>query len=58
MATPSILSYISGINASIAENIVKYREENGKFKSRAELLKVKRLGNKAYEQCSWIFKNK
>ncbi|EIA26206.1 hypothetical protein SFB4_270G12, partial [Candidatus Arthromitus sp. SFB-4] len=51
MATPSILSYISGINASIAENIVKYREENGKFKSRAELLKVKRLGNKAYEQC-------
>lgn len=51
MATPSILLYISGINASIAENIVKYREENGKFKSRAELLKVKRLGNKAYEQC-------
>ncbi len=51
MATPSILSYISGINSSIAENIVKYREENGKFKNRAELLKVKRLGNKAYEQC-------
>ncbi|BAK81654.1 Tex family protein [Candidatus Arthromitus sp. SFB-rat-Yit] len=51
MATPSILSYISGINASIAENIVKYREENGKFKKRSDLLKVKRLGNKAYEQC-------
>lgn len=51
MATPSILSYISGINASIAENIVKYREENGKFKKRSDLLKVKRLGSKAYEQC-------
>lgn len=51
MATPAILSYISGINSSIAENIVKYREENGKFKNRCELLKVKRLGNKAYEQC-------
>ena len=51
IATPAILSYISGINSSIAENIVKYREENGKFKNRKELLKVKRLGNKAYEQC-------
>lgn len=51
IATPSILSYISGINFSIAENIVKYREENGKFKNRKELLKVKRLGNKVYEQC-------
>ena len=51
IATPS-LSYISGINASIAKNIVDYREENGKFKSRKELLKVKRLGQKAYEQCA------
>lgn len=52
IATPSLLSYISGINATIAKNIVDYREENGKFKSRKELLKVKRLGQKAYEQCA------
>ena len=52
IATPSLLSYISGINTSIAKNIVDYREENGKFKSRKELLKVKRLGQKAYEQCA------
>ncbi|MDK0773855.1 RNA-binding transcriptional accessory protein Tex [Clostridium perfringens] len=52
IATPSLLSYISGINSSIAKNIVDYREENGKFKSRKELLKVKRLGQKAYEQCA------
>ncbi|WP_238884599.1 Tex family protein [Clostridium sp. YIM B02551] len=52
IATPSLLSYISGINSSIAGNIVAYREENGKFKSRNELLKVKRLGQKAYEQCA------
>lgn len=52
IATPSLLNYISGINASIAKNIVDYREENGKFKSRKELLKVKRLGQKAYEQCA------
>lgn len=52
IVTPSLLSYISGINASIAKNIVDYREENGKFKSRKELLKVKRLGQKAYEQCA------
>ncbi|MGL5150214.1 MAG: Tex family protein [Clostridium sp.] len=51
-ATPSLLTYISGINASIAQNIVLYREENGQFKSRKELLKVKRLGQKAYEQCA------
>ncbi|MGL4774493.1 MAG: Tex family protein [Clostridium sp.] len=51
-ATPSLLTYISGINASIAQNIVLYREENGVFKSRKELLKVKRLGQKAYEQCA------
>lgn len=52
IATPSLLSYVSGINASIASNIVAYREENGKFKSRKELLKVKRLGQKAFEQCA------
>lgn len=52
IATPSLLSYISGVNTSIAANIVQYREENGKFKSRKELLKVKRLGSKAFEQCA------
>lgn len=52
IATPALLNYISGINATIAKNIVDYREENGKFKSRKELLKVKRLGQKAYEQCA------
>ncbi|MCT8975831.1 RNA-binding transcriptional accessory protein [Clostridium sp. CX1] len=52
IATPSLLSYISGINSTIAQNIVGYREENGKFKSRKELLKVKRLGAKAFEQCA------
>ncbi|OPJ63461.1 Tex family protein [Clostridium oryzae] len=52
VATASLLSYISGINSSIAQNIVAYREENGKFRSRKELLKVKRLGQKAYEQCA------
>lgn len=52
VATPSLLNYIAGINPSIASNIVAYREENGKFKSRKELLKVKRLGQKAFEQCA------
>lgn len=52
VATPSLLSYISGINSTIAQNIVAYREENGKFTTRKELLKVKRLGQKAYEQCA------
>ncbi len=51
-ASYSLLSYISGINLSIAKNIVKYREENGEFTSRAQILKVPRLGNKAYEQCA------
>ncbi len=51
-ATPALLSYISGINSGIAQNIVAYRDETGKFKSRKELLKVKRLGAKAYEQDS------
>lgn len=52
IATPALLSYISGINGTIAKNIVEYREEIGKFSSRKELLKVKRLGQKAYEQCA------
>lgn len=52
IATPALLSYISGINSTIAKNIVEYREEIGKFSTRKELLKVKRLGQKAYEQCA------
>ena len=51
-ASYSLLSYISGINLTMAKNIVKYREENGEFRSRAQLLKVPRIGNKAYEQCA------
>lgn len=51
IATPSLLSYIAGINGTIAKNIVNFREENGKFANRKELLKVKRLGKKVYEQC-------
>ena len=51
-ASHSLLSYISGINASVAKNIVTYREENGKFKDRKELLKVPKLGKKAFEQCA------
>jgi len=51
-ATPSLLSYVSGINKTIAGNIVKYRDENGKLKERKELLKVPKLGKVAYEQCA------
>jgi protein Tex len=51
-ASPALLSHIAGINSSIAKNIVEYREQNGKFKLRKELLKVKRLGDKAFEQCA------
>ena len=51
-ATPSLLTYISGINLVVAKNVVEYRDENGGFKARKELLKVKRLGQKAYEQCA------
>ena len=50
-ASPSLLSYVSGVNATIAKNIVKYREENGKFLNRKQLAKVPRLGAKTYEQC-------
>lgn len=51
-ASASLLEYISGISKTIAKNIVVYREENGKFKDRKELLKVPKLGPKAYEQCA------
>lgn len=51
-ASHSLLSYIAGINTTSAKNIVKYREENGAFKTRAEILKVPRIGAKAYEQCA------
>ena len=51
-ATPSLLSYVSGINSSIAKNIVKYRDENGKLKNRKQLLKVPKLGKVAFEQCA------
>ncbi len=51
-ATPSLLSYVSGINKTIAKNIVTYRDENGKFKNRKQLLKVAKLGNATYEQCA------
>ena len=51
-ATPSLLSYVSGINSSIAKNIVKYRDENGKIKNRKQLLKVPKLGKVAFEQCA------
>ena len=51
-ATPSLLSYVAGINKTIANNIVKYRDENGKLKERKELLKVAKLGKAAFEQCA------
>ena len=51
-ATPSLLSYVAGINKTIAKNIVKYRDENGKIKNRKELLKVPKLGKVAFEQCA------
>lgn len=52
IATPSLLNYVAGISSSISENIVNYRNENGIFKNRNELLKVKRLGPKVFEQCA------
>lgn len=51
-ASPSLLNYVAGISAATAKNIVAYREENGKFMKRDELLKVKRLGDKVFEQCA------
>ena len=51
-ATPSLLSYVAGINKTIAKNIVSYRDENGTIKARKELMKVPKLGKVAYEQCA------
>ena len=51
-ASASLLEYISGVSKVVAKNIVAYREENGRFKNRKELLKVAKLGPKAYEQCA------
>ena len=51
-ASASLLSYVSGLNKSIAQNVVEYREQNGRFVCRKELLKVKKLGEKAYTQCA------
>ena len=51
-ASPALLSYVAGINGTVAKNILKYREENGRFSARKELLKVPKLGPKAYEQCA------
>ena len=51
-ASYSLLSYVSGINTTVAKNIVKYREENGEFKTRAQSLKVPKLGEKAFTQCA------
>ena len=51
-ASPSLLSYVAGINKTVSKNIITYREENGKFSTRKELLKVPKLGAKAFEQCA------
>ena len=51
-ASPALLFYVAGINTTVAKNILKYREEHGKFTARRELLKVAKLGPKAYEQCA------
>lgn len=51
-ASTALLQYVSGISKTIAKNVVKYREENGKFTDRKELIKVKQLGDKAFEQCA------
>ena len=57
-ASVSLMEHVSGISKSVAKNIVAYREENGKFYTRDELLKVKKLGPKAYEQCAGFMKVK
>ena len=51
-ASPSLLYYVAGVNSTVANNIVEYRDENGGFKARKELMKVKKLGEKAFEQCA------
>jgi protein Tex len=57
-ASKHLLSYVSGIGAALADNIVKYRNETGKFTSRKQLLKVPRLGGKAFEQCAGFLRIK
>ncbi|SNS48050.1 uncharacterized protein SAMN05446037_101130 [Anaerovirgula multivorans] len=51
-ATPSLLQYVAGISSTVAKNVVQYREENGRFTNRNQLKKVKRLGDKVYQQCA------
>ncbi|MBR1736252.1 MAG: RNA-binding transcriptional accessory protein, partial [Firmicutes bacterium] len=51
-ASPALLSYVAGVSGSVAKNIIEYREENGKFTDRKQLLKVKKLGPKCFEQCA------
>ncbi len=55
-ASPSLLEYVAGLNTTVAHNIVSYREENGAFSSRSQLLKVPKLGPKAYTQCAGFLK--
>ena len=57
-ASPALLSYVAGIHAAVAKNILKYREEHGKFTARRELLKVAKLGPKAFEQCAGFMRIK
>ncbi len=57
-ASPSLLSYVSGISSTISKNIITYRDENGEFKSRKELLKVAKLGPKAFTQCAGFLRIK
>ena len=57
-ASKHLLSYVSGIGATLAENIIKFRNENEKFATRGQLLKVPRLGAKAYEQCAGFLRIK
>ena len=52
-ASPSLLAYVAGINKTVSKNIITYREENGKFNTRKELLKVPKLGAKAFEPVSY-----
>lgn len=51
-ATPSLLQYVAGISSTVAKNVVEYREENGRFTNRNQLKKVKRLGDKSFQQCA------
>ncbi len=57
-ASPSLLSYVSGVSSAISKNIIAYRDENGEFKTRKELLKVAKLGPKAFTQCAGFLRIK